>query len=183
MLVAGGGLAGLTLARCLKRLSIPVRVLEATGAEPAADRRPDRGLGLWPASTAVLRAVLEPGEFDALAHRTPAAAYRGRDGTWLSGGSGAQVTSGPSFAHLARLARLGQHCAEPPGTQHVATVRQAALLEALAGGLEPRTELRYGARVVGSSLRPGGGALCSRYALCPSLLECLPTEGREGCSK
>jgi 2-polyprenyl-6-methoxyphenol hydroxylase-like FAD-dependent oxidoreductase len=122
VLVSGGGVAGLTLARCLKQRSVPVRVLEDAIAPPAGGC--DRGLGLWPSSTAVLRSVLGASQLDALAHSTQAAAYRGVDGVWLSGGS---------------------------GYKHVRTVRQTALLQTLASSLAPH-ELCYGARVQRTSL-------------------------------
>ena len=85
-------------------------------------RRPDRGLGMWGRSQAVLR-ELGLGTFLDGCHRIPSAAYRSRDGAWLS------------------------RCSDTPANRvRVATLREAALLEELEAGL-PEGSVRRNAWV------------------------------------
>ena len=94
-------------------------------------RRPDRGLGMWGRSQAVLR-ELGLGTFLDGCHRIPSAAYRSRDGAWLS------------------------RCSDTPANRvRVATLREAALLEELESGL-PEGSVRRNAWIYQVSQDDGG---------------------------
>ena len=117
-LIVGGGVAGLTVARSLHLQGRRFRLFDAT----LPRSRPDRGLGLWGrAQVALAELGLAPLLRDSeRAHYIPAAAYRSRDGAWLSRCSSA-----------------------PHNTRRVCTVREADLLAALRNGL-PHDCLHYG---------------------------------------
>ena len=114
VLIAGAGPAGLTLASALHRRGCAVAVYERQR------RRPDRGLGLWGRSQVVLRELGLANLLDDC-HRIPAAAYRSRDGAWLSRSSDT-----------------------PANRVRVATLRESALLASLEASL-PRGTVRRGA--------------------------------------
>ena len=83
ILIVGAGAAGLTLARSLAQRGRAVKVFDSQV------NRPERGLGLWGRSQAVLRVLGLSSLLDD-AERTlpiPAAAYRSRRGDWLSASS------------------------------------------------------------------------------------------------
>ena len=114
ILIAGAGPAGLTLASALHRRGCAVAVYERQR------RRPDRGLGLWGRSQVVLRELGLANLLDDC-HRIPAAAYRSRDGAWLSRSSDT-----------------------PANRVAVATLRESALLASLEASL-PQGTVRRGA--------------------------------------
>ena len=122
VLIVGCGVAGLTLARFLSRSGVPCRVFEAS----SHGARADRGLGLWGRSQAALSEL----GLDPVLHRShfiPAAAYRNREGTWLS------------------------RCSDnnPANARRVCTLRESALLAALAEGL-PEGTIVPAAELVGA---------------------------------
>ena len=114
VLIAGAGPAGLTLASALHRRGCAVAVYERQA------RRPDRGLGLWGRSQVVLR-ELGLGNLLDDCRRIPAAAYRSRDGAWLSRSSDT-----------------------PANRVAVATLRESDLLASLEASL-PQGTVRRGA--------------------------------------
>jgi FAD-dependent urate hydroxylase len=83
ILIVGAGPAGLTLARSLALRGRACRVFDAT------TRRPERGLGLWGRAQAALRMLGHGPLLDNVDTTlgSPAAAYRGRNGEWLSASS------------------------------------------------------------------------------------------------
>ena len=86
ILVRGAGLAGLSAARALAEFA-PRGALSVTVRESQPDRLRacDVGLGLWPAAQRALDRLGAPGR--RLRHRgcsVPPAAYRDRNGVWLS---------------------------------------------------------------------------------------------------
>lgn len=129
IIIAGAGPAGLTLARQLARRSIAVNVIDGYAAGGAA--RPERGLGLWPRSQVVLRQLGLDHLLDS-ALRIPAAAYRSRDGAWLSASADGELNR-----------------------RRVCTVLESELLAALKDGL-PNDSLRRGSTVVAATPRPDG---------------------------
>ena len=91
--------------------------------EHARHSRPDRGLGLWNRSQEALRRLGAWQALRMLTHRIPPAAYRDRQGHWLS------------------------RCSEgATNSLRVATVLESKLLDALADGMDEGT-LRFGAKV------------------------------------
>ena len=117
ILIVGGGAAGLTVAKCLARRGRPFRILEQSR------QRVDRGLGLWGRAQAVLHDL---GLAKLLNRQAliPAAAYRSRNGVWLS--------------HSSNTER---------NRQRVCTIRESSLLQALEAGL-PADAVERGADVV-----------------------------------
>ena len=86
-LIVGAGPAGLTVAKALMRRGRAVKVYDSQA------KRPERGIGLWGRSQAVL-AKLGLGNLLEDANKTlriPAAAYRCRSGEWLSASSDTPV--------------------------------------------------------------------------------------------
>ena len=124
ILVVGGGVAGLTVARSLALRGHTVRVLEK------GTRRIDRGLGLWGRAHVALRELGLHKLLDCprTTLRIPAAAYRSRDGKWLS------------------------RCSDTPANRtRVSTLRESALLRALedAEGLPRPLTVDRGVEVIG----------------------------------
>jgi 2-polyprenyl-6-methoxyphenol hydroxylase-like FAD-dependent oxidoreductase len=111
VIIVGGGVAGLTLARSLALRGVPTRVLEASRT-----RRVDRGLGIWGRAQVALRKLGLGSTLDTEL-RIPAAAYRSVDGRWLS-------RSTDTHANNSRVVAL----------------RESALLRALVDGLPRESE-------------------------------------------
>ena len=129
--VVGAGVAGLTLTRHLARRGRSVVCLDSLR------HRPERGLGLWGRSQAVLASLgLRPLLDDASRTlRIPAAAYRSIDGAWLS-------TSSDTAANRVRVCSL----------------RESHLLAALEEGL-PDGSVRRGVEVVDADISEDGVSL------------------------
>jgi 2-polyprenyl-6-methoxyphenol hydroxylase-like FAD-dependent oxidoreductase len=134
ILVIGAGVAGCTLSRALARAGISSRIFDSA---PASHRTP-RGLGLWPNSQKCLREIGLAEFLDSEAQFVPPAAYRGVDGTWLSGCS-----------------------AHPSNLRRVACLEQNGLLSALQGPAltdSPALDITWGKQVVRvSGITPGAG--------------------------
>lgn len=111
LIIVGGGVAGLTLARSLTLRGVPTRVLEASRT-----RRVDRGLGIWGRAQVALRKLGLGSTLDTEL-RIPAAAYRDLRGRWLS-------RSTDTHANNSRVVAL----------------RESALLRALLDGLPLESE-------------------------------------------
>ena len=118
--IVGAGVAGSFLGRALALRGIPSKIYDAA-AGPGDRLR--RGLGLWPNSRKALVDVKLGEYLDSQAHFVPPAAYRARDGSWLSGCS-----------------------ARPDNLHRVACVEQNSLLAALAA--EPCLDISWDKRVV-----------------------------------
>ena len=133
VLIAGAGPAGLTLASALHRRGCAVAVYERQ------HRRPDRGLGLWGRSQVVLRDLGLANLLDDC-HRIPAAAYRSRDGAWLSRSSDT-----------------------PANRVRVATLRESALLASLETSEdEDARKMTAGGELSGLHSRSRHGDACVR---------------------
>ncbi|KAL1528125.1 hypothetical protein AB1Y20_009489 [Prymnesium parvum] len=122
VVIVGGGVAGLTVARALHQAGRAFLLLDG------ARTRADRGLGLWGRSHAALAALglqqlLDDRE---RSHFIPPAAYRSRRGDWLS-----------RCSHASRNA------------QRVCTLREPELLAALREGL-PEAQVRRGTGAIGA---------------------------------
>ena len=89
-LIRGAGLAGLSCARTLAEFTAPGTV-SVTVLEKRKDLLldSDRGVGLWPAAQMALDRLGSPGQnLRERGCKTPPAAYRSRNGVWLSRSSG-----------------------------------------------------------------------------------------------
>lgn len=134
VLIVGAGPAGLTLARSLSRQRICVRVFDS------ATHRDDRGLGIWNRAQAALRSLGIWRLFDdpLLSLALPPAAYRSRDGAWLS-----------------RCSRT------PTNARRVQTLRESSLLRALEAELPEGAVRRGAAAAVTHVVEEGGGVRLS----------------------
>ena len=91
ILIRGAGLAGLTAARALAVFSQSQSALDVTVREVRRDRMLpcDVGVGLWPAAQRAIDRLGSPGRrLRGSGFTVPPAAYRSRDGAWLSQSTG-----------------------------------------------------------------------------------------------